>query len=277
MSSPTGSQALTPETIHAVLRTKSFGRTLHVLPETPSTNTAAIALAQKGAAHGTVVVAERQTAGRGRLGRSWYSPAGENLYCSVIVRQTPAPYKLTEWLSWVPLLSAVSVARAVQIVTGLSPSLKWPNDIIIGQRKLGGVLCESNGSRTQGTVVVIGIGINVNSARAAFPDDFRDLATSLAAEAGHPFDRAALLAALLLELEIRLEGLIAEQSADLKCEYTKLCSTLGRHVRISLASGENVEGQADSINPDGSLRIIRNGANAGAILDLRAGDVTHLR
>jgi BirA family biotin operon repressor/biotin-[acetyl-CoA-carboxylase] ligase len=85
------------------------------------------------------------------------------------------------------------------------------------------------------------------------------------------------LAALLSELEARFEGLIAVQSADLKREYTTLCSTLGRHIRISLASGESVEGQADSINPDGSLRIIRNGANAEAILDLRAGDVTHLR
>ena len=277
MSSPTDSQALTPEAIRAVLRTKTYGRTLHILQEVPSTNAAALALAQKGAEDGTVVVAERQTAGRGRLGRSWYSPVRENLYCSVIVRQTPAPNRLTEWLPWVPLLSAVAAARAVQIVTGLSPSLKWPNDIIIGQRKLGGVLCETNGSRTQGRFVVVGIGINVNTPRDAFPDEIRQLTTSLAAEAAHPFDRAALLAALLSELEIRFEGLIAEHFADLKREYTKLCSTLGRHVRISLASGESVEGQADAINPDGSLRIIRNGANTGTTLDLRAGDVTHLR
>ena len=276
MSSPTDSQALTPETIHSVLRTKSFGRTLHVLPETPSTNTAAIALAQKGAAHGTVVVAERQTAGRGRLGRSWYSPAGANLYCSVIVRQTPGPTQLTEWLSWVPLLSAVAAARAIQEVAALQARLKWPNDILLGQRKLGGVLCESSGSHTQGTFVVVGIGINVNTAQDAFPDDLRDLATSLAAEAGHPFDRAALLASLLLELE-RSESLLLGQPADLKHEYMRLCSTLGRHVQISLADGEIVEGRADSINPDGSLRIIQNGANAGTILDLRAGDVTHLR
>jgi len=124
--------------------------------------------------------------------------------------------------------------------------------------------------------VVVGIGINVNIAQDAFPDDLRDLATSLAAEAGHPFDRAALLASLLLELE-RSESLLLGQPADLKHEYMRLCSTLGRHVQISLADGEIVEGRADSINPDGSLRIIQNGANAGTILDLRAGDVTHLR
>ncbi|MGH7229711.1 MAG: biotin--[acetyl-CoA-carboxylase] ligase, partial [Nitrospiraceae bacterium] len=209
-------------------------------------------------------------------GRSWYSPAGANLYCSVIVRQTTGPTQLTEWLSWVPLLSAVAAVRAIKEVTALQARLKWPNDIIIGQRKLGGVLCESSGFHTQGTFVVVGIGINVNTAQDAFPADLRDLATSLAAEAGHPIDRAALLASLLLELE-RSGGLLLGPSADLKREYMRLCSTLGRHVQISLADGEIVEGRADSINPDGSLRIIQNGSNAGTILDLRAGDVTHLR
>jgi len=277
MSLPTVSQTLTPETIRAALRTKTFGRTLHILHETPSTNTAAMALAQKGAEDGTVVVAERQTAGRGRLGRSWYSPAGENLYCSVIVRQTQSQTRLEEWLSWLPLLSAVAAARAIQAVAALQARLKWPNDILINQQKLGGVLCESNGSRSQGRFVVVGIGINVNTPRNAFPDDLRDLATSLAAEAGHSCDRVALLATLLSELENCIENLSAQQSVDLKREYTKLCSTLGRQVRVSLASGESVEGQADAINPDGSLRLIRNGANAGTILDLRAGDVTHVQ
>ena len=277
MSLPTASQTLTPETIRAALRTKTFGRTLHILHETPSTNTAAMALAQKGAEDGTVVVAERQTAGRGRLGRSWYSPAGENLYCSVIVRQTQSQTRLDEWLSWLPLLSAVAAAHAIQAVAALQGRLKWPNDILINQRKLGGVLCESNSSRTQGRFVVVGIGINVNILRNAFPDDLRDLATSLAAEAGHPINRVALLSALLSELEIRIENLAAQQSAEVKREYTKLCSTLGRQVRVSLASGESVEGQADTINSDGSLRLIRNGANAGTILDLRAGDVTYVR
>ena len=277
MSLPTASQTLTPETIRAALRTKTFGRTLHILHETPSTNTAAMALAQKGAENGTVVVAERQTAGRGRLGRSWYSPAGENLYCSVIVRQTQSQTRLEEWLSWLPLLSAVAAARAIQAVAALQARLKWPNDILINQQKLGGVLCESNGSRSQGRFVVVGIGINVNTPRHAFPDELRDLATSLAAEAGHRINRVALLSALLSELELCIGNLSAQPSAEVKREYTKLCSTLGRQVRVSLASGESVEGHADAINSDGSLRLIRNGANAGTILDLRAGDVTHVR
>ncbi|MBI4400943.1 MAG: biotin--[acetyl-CoA-carboxylase] ligase [Nitrospirae bacterium] len=277
MSPPTDFQALTPESVRAVLRTRKLGQTLHILEETPSTNTAALALAQKGAEDGTVVVAERQTAGRGRLGRRWFSPPGENLYCSVILRPTPAPDRIAEWLSWAPLLSAVATARAVQAVSGLHPLLKWPNDILVGHRKLGGVLCESNGSHAHGTFVVVGIGLNVNTKRENFPDDLREIATSLAAEAGHSFDRAALLAALLAELEATAESLLMGKPTTFVHVYTALCSTVGRRVRVNLAGGESVEGWADSIGMDGSLRIKKDGANTETMLEVRAGDVIHLR
>lgn len=277
MSAPTDFQALTPESVRAVLRTRKLGRILHLLEETPSTNTAALALAQTGAEEGTVVVAERQTAGRGRLGRRWFSPSGENLYCSVILRPTPAPDRMAEWLSWAPLISAVAAARAVQTVSGLSPSLKWPNDILVGHRKLGGVLCESNGSHTHGTFVVVGIGLNVNTKREDFPDELRAIATSLAAEAGHSFNRAVLLAALLAELEATAESLLLGKPTTLVHMYTARCSTLGRQVRVNLAGGESIEGLADSIAPDGSLRVIRDQSTGGGIIEVRAGDVIHLR
>lgn len=276
MSAPPDSQALTPETIRAVLHTKTFGRTLHVLQEAPSTNTAALALAQKGAEDGTVVVAERQTAGRGRLGRRWFSPPGENLYCSVILRPTPAPDRIVEWLSWTPLLSAVAAARAVQTVSGLYPWLKWPNDILVGHRKLGGILCESNGSHAHGTFVVVGIGLNVNTEREDFPDELREIATSLAAETGHSLDRAVVLAALLVELEATADSLLMGNPTTFVHVYTALCSTLGRWVRVNLAGGESVEGWADSIGMDGSLRIKQPGLNTGTMLEIRAGDVIHL-
>ena len=277
MAASTNTQDLTPEAVRAVLRTQRLGRTLHIMDHTPSTNTAALALAQKGAEDGTVVVAERQTAGRGRLGRRWYSPPGENLYCSVILRKAPATERLSEWLSWVPLISAVAAARAVQAVTGLQPSLKWPNDILIGQRKLGGLLCESSGSQKHGTLVVVGIGINVNARRESFPVDLREVATSLASEAGRSFDRGILLAALLSELESRHLALLSGKPADYVNEYSTLCSTLGRQVRVNLAGGNNVEGRADSIAPDGSLRIIEAGTQSGGAREVRTGDVIHLR
>jgi BirA family biotin operon repressor/biotin-[acetyl-CoA-carboxylase] ligase len=276
MVPPADIQPLTREAIEALLRTGRFGRTLHVLKETTSTNGEAMALALQGAADGTVVVAESQTAGKGRLGRRWYSPPGENLYCSVIMRNVPAD-DLSGWLSSVPLLSAVAVAKAVQAVSGLKPSLKWPNDILVGDRKLGGLLCESSLSGQSKTFVVVGIGLNVNSRRESFPEDIREIATSIVAETGRLCDRASLLAALLSELELYSEALLARPPETFLIGYARLCSTLGRRVRVNMAGGETVEGLADSIAPDGSLRIIREDAAGGGTVEVRAGDVIHLR
>jgi BirA family biotin operon repressor/biotin-[acetyl-CoA-carboxylase] ligase len=267
---------MTAERVRLLLRTKTLGRRLHVLDETPSTNTVAMALAQSGAEDGTVVVADTQTAGRGRLGRSWFSPPGQNLYCSVLLRQTTPAERLSNWLSWIPLITAVAAARAVQEAAALQPLLKWPNDVLIRDRKLGGILCESGGSGTSGAFVVVGIGLNVNQPPDAFPPDLRDLATSVAGEIGRPIDRASLLAALLAELEPRMETLRFDTSIDLINDYAALCATLGRRVRVTLADGKTVEGRADTVAPDGSLRIAP--ANSpSALVSIRAGDVVHLR
>lgn len=277
MAAPADSRPLTKEAIQSLLQTTTFGRTLHVLQETASTNGDAMALAQQGAEDGTVVVAERQTAGKGRLGRRWLSPPGDNLYCSVILRRMPTAAELPRWLSMVPLMAAVAVARAVQSVTGLRPSLKWPNDILIGDRKLGGLLCESSVAGPARTFVVIGIGLNVNTERESFPEEIREIATSLAAEAGRPFDRAPLLAALLSELEAHADAILTRPPETFLSGYARLCSTLGRRVRVSLADGKTIEGQADSLAPDGSLRIIRDQVQGGGLLEVRAGDIIHLR
>lgn len=276
MSPLTDVHPLTRESIEAFLRTDRFGRTLHVLKETASTNSAAMALALQGATDGTVVVAESQTAGKGRLGRRWYSPPGENLYCSVIMRNAPAD-DLSGWLSAVPLLSAVAVAKAVQAVSGLKPSLKWPNDILVGDCKLGGLLCESSLSGQSKTFVVVGIGLNVNSRRESFPEDIREIATSIVTETGRLCDRASLLATLLSELELYSDALLTRPPETFLSGYARLCSTLGRRVRVNMAGGEAVEGLADSIAPDGSLRILCNEVSGGGTVEVRAGDVIHLR
>jgi len=267
---------LTKETIHAVLRTKSFGRILHLLPETTSTNNEAMTFAQQGATDGTVVVAESQTAGKGRLGRWWHSPPGDNLYCSVVLRSRP-PNDLSGWLSILPLVSAVAVAHAIQAVSGLKPALKWPNDILVEDRKLGGLLCESSLAGQSGTFVVVGIGLNVNSDQESFPEEIRTIATSIAIETGHRIDRAALLAAILLELEFYSEALPTRPPETFLGGYARLCATLGRRVRVSLAEGKTIEGLADSIAPDGSLRIVRNETDGGGVVEVHAGDVVHLR
>lgn len=143
MSSISAFQPMTSQAVTMALCTTTLGRSLHIVEETSSTNSAALALAQQGAVDGTVVIAEAQTSGRGRLGRHWHSPQGKNLYASILLRRAPLPKDVSRWLSWAPLLSAVAVARAIQVVTALKPSLKWPNDILLGQRKVGGFFAKA--------------------------------------------------------------------------------------------------------------------------------------
>jgi BirA family transcriptional regulator, biotin operon repressor / biotin---[acetyl-CoA-carboxylase] ligase len=273
MSTPAAFQPLNAQNIQRALSTKIFGRTLHALGEVASTNTHAAALAQNGAPHGTVVVAESQTAGRGRLGRQWHSPSGKNLYCSILLRSMPAREQQPLWLSWIPLIAALAASRAVQVVANLKVVVKWPNDILIGNRKLGGILCESSGVGTAHAIVIVGIGLNVNVRRDEFPVELREIATSLTIESQHPCDRTAILAALLAELETRCESFLAGNHEDILNEYMLRCATIGRQVRIELAHEEQMDGTAESIQADGSLRIIRKDRTT---VDIRAGDVIHL-
>lgn len=266
---------LTAAAVQALLRTRSVGRVLHVLPQVDSTNRAALDLAQAGAPDGTVVVAEEQTAGRGRLGRSWHSPPGENLYCSILLRRLAPPERLANWLSWIPLVSGLAVLRTVESLTTLQPSLKWPNDVFVGSRKVGGVLCESSGIGTPAAAVVVGLGVNVNVSRETFPLELQAIATSLAAETGHRIDRVALLAELLREIETRFEFLLSDRPALVRDEYSRVCATIGRQVLVRLATGETLQGLADSIDADGGLRLIQEGS--GQLMTVRAGDVVHLR
>ncbi|MGH7256040.1 MAG: biotin--[acetyl-CoA-carboxylase] ligase [Nitrospirales bacterium] len=276
---------LSAEAVQAVLRTRELGQPLYLLDETSSTNTVAITLAQEGAGHGTTVVAERQTAGRGRLGRMWFSPARVNLHCSVVWRHIPTPSRLPSWLSWAPLASAVAAAHAIQRVDTLPVGLKWPNDLLVGHRKLGGILCESGGSAHAGSgggmFLIIGIGVNVNVPSEQFPEDLRSLATSLLAETGRRQDRARLLGALLEELERWHTTLFTDGHRDVALEYRTLCRTLGQRVRIALAGQGDVEGLAEAVDEDGAL-VVRpqtpgTSPSDGGSIRIRAGDIVHLR
>ena len=137
------SPPLTRDTIHSTLSTTWLGRRIELFDCLPSTNREAVQLAQAEVEHGTVVVADSQTAGRGRLSRTWFSPPGANLYCSIILRTARPPERLTEWLSWLPLISALAAAEAIEQVSSIQVSVKWPNDLLISARKVGGILCES--------------------------------------------------------------------------------------------------------------------------------------
>ena len=281
MPASPNSTDLTADTIRSHLRTRVVGCSLHVLDETPSTNSAASALAQEGAPDGTVVVADSQTAGRGRLGRPWFSPPGCNLYCSIILRRPCDAQALPAWLAWIPLTAGMAAVRTIRRTSLLRPMLKWPNDLLLNDRKIGGVLCERVGSRGSDPCVVVGIGINVNADLHSFPSELRAQVASLASEAAQRFDRGMLLAILLGELEHVWNELAAGPDEALTREYTGLCSTLGRVVEVQLAEGSRLQGRAVSISADGSLQLVPDSpepeSSGTSPVLVRAGDVLHVR
>jgi BirA family biotin operon repressor/biotin-[acetyl-CoA-carboxylase] ligase len=279
MDARTEPETITAEAVTAFLHTERFGRTLHLLAQVDSTNHAAALLAQHSAPHGTVVLAEQQTAGRGRMGRTWFSPPGDGLYCSVVLRPSD---ELLDRLPWIPLVSAMAAARAISNVTVAQVRLKWPNDLLHDERKLGGLLCESGGQSATSTsrgvplYVIAGIGLNVNTPLERFPSDLQHIATSLAIASGGRVNRLRLFVALLEELEAGWAILRTAPIAELIRDYTHWCVTIGRRIRVALPGDERVEGVADGIAVDGSLRVVRTGPDGHAV-DVRAGDVIHVR
>lgn len=275
------SPPLTRDTIYSTLATTWVGRRIELFDCLPSTNREAVQLAQADVEHGTVVVAESQTAGRGRLSRTWFSPPGINLYCSIILRTARPPERLTEWLSWLPLVSALAAAEAIEQVSSIHVSVKWPNDLLISERKVGGILCESGAGSRSDPFQIIGIGINVNGGQDDWPADLRDSATSIRQERKILVDRNRLLAQLLLELEHCLDELAVHGTSRLALAYHQRCSTIGIPVRATLAGGEVIVGLAEGIGQDGSLRIRPQTAHPHSgtpeIVTLRVADIIHVR
>ena len=275
------SPPLTRDTIYSTLATTWLGRRIELFDCLPSTNREAVQLAQAEVEHGTVVVAESQTAGRGRLSRTWFSPPGINLYCSIILRTARPPERLTEWLSWLPLVSALAAAEAIEQVSSIHVSVKWPNDLLISERKVGGILCESGAGSRSDPFQIIGIGINVNGGQDDWPADLRDSATSIRQERKILVDRNRLLAQLLLELEHCLDELAVHGTSRLALAYHQRCSTIGITVRATLAGGEVIVGLAEGIGQDGSLRIRPQTAHPHSetpeIITLRVADIIHVR
>jgi BirA family biotin operon repressor/biotin-[acetyl-CoA-carboxylase] ligase len=275
------SPPLTRDTIHSTLSSTWLGRRIELFDCLSSTNREAVQLAQAEVEHGTVVVADSQTAGRGRLSRTWFSPAGANLYCSVIIRTTRPPERLTEWLSWLPLISALAAAEAIEQVSSIHVSVKWPNDLLISERKVGGILCESGTGTRSGPFQIIGIGINANVDQDDWPADLRDSATSIWQERKVVVDRNRLLAQLLHELEQCIDELAIQGTSRIAMAYYQRCSTIGKTIKATLANGDVVTGHAEGIGQDGSLCIrpeaTQSGSGTPEVIHLRVADIIHVR
>jgi BirA family biotin operon repressor/biotin-[acetyl-CoA-carboxylase] ligase len=272
---------LTREAIRTTLATYALGHRVELFEQIDSTNREAFALAQADVEHGTVVVAEAQTQGRGRLGRMWFSPPGVNLYCSVIVRKLLAQDRLAEWLSWLPLTTALATAEAIESLARVQVAVKWPNDLLVAEQKVGGILCESGTSPHSGPFQVVGIGINVNGSKDDFPQEIRDSATTIMHVVGYVIDRNRLLSEVLYELESCVDELATNGPSRLAFAYRRRCATLGQPVRASLTGGNEFIGVAEAIGQDGSLQVAErpvppNGRHP-EVRHLRVADIVHLR
>jgi BirA family transcriptional regulator, biotin operon repressor / biotin---[acetyl-CoA-carboxylase] ligase len=236
--------------LQQLLTTQVFGRTLHLLAQTTSTNDVLKALARQGAPEGTVVLAEQQTRGRGRQGRTFASPAGVGIYLSVLVRPTIDLARLPQ----LTLMVAVATADAITDICGLSIHLKWPNDVEIDGRKVAGILTEAVLRAGESPVVIIGIGINVNTALEQLPAVLHDRVTSLALATGVPVSRHHLIARLLARCEERYHTLQHAGVASILERWRHYGRLLGRVVQFSQAT-ETRTGRAVGLDDDGALVV----------------------
>ncbi len=221
------------------------------LPVTDSTNTQAKLLARKGAPHGTVLLADQQTGGRGRLGRSFHSPGGTGIYMSMILRPHCPPEKLMH----LTCAAGVFLCDAVESVTGIRPGIKWANDLVVGRRKIAGILTEL-GFSSDGLVdyVVVGIGLNCTQQESDFPEDLRAVAGSLASVSGEIISREAVAAAMIDQL-YQMDKQLFCNRREIMERYRRDCITLGKEV--SVIRGDVIRhGLAQDICDDGALRVL---------------------
>lgn len=258
-----------PRIIRRGLASGVIGSAIQAYARASSTNDLALALAEQGCPEGTVVVADAQWGGRGRVGRHWHSPAGAGLWVSVVLR----PRLPASGAQALTFLGAVAAARAVRALHGLPVTLKWPNDLFLAGRKFGGVLTELSAESDLIRHAVIGVGINVNLPQAEFPADLRAIATSVSAQAGSPVLRVPLLRRLLEEMDARYAALQQGGPTALVDEARELTPMIGTIVRVQHLKHVH-EGTVVGMDPDGAL-LLRSAA--GTVERLLAGDVSILR
>ncbi|MGZ3513622.1 MAG: biotin--[acetyl-CoA-carboxylase] ligase [Thermodesulfobacteriota bacterium] len=241
---------LTPSEIKPILNTKWIGKRIHYFQTLDSTNSKAYELALKGAEEGEVIIAESQEKGKGRLGRQWFSPPFLNVYVSLILRPKIPPHQA----SLVTLMAAVATADAIRNFSGLIPLIKWPNDILLGDRKVAGLLNEIHSEVDQIHFVILGIGINLNVDEEMFSKEIRKVATSLKIETGQAVSRKDFLRSLFLELE-RWYAMFSEEGSTLILKaWRDRAHIKGKQVKVT-SFGEKLVGRAIDVDSDGALLL----------------------
>ena len=259
-----------PDALHAddllarLGKTKVVGRDIQVFEETTSTNDVIEKLARDGVKEGAVVFAESQTKGRGRLGRKWMSPTHRGLWFSVLLRPEFRPQETTQ----LTVISATALRRAIKTVTGLSAEIKWPNDLLLGGKKVAGILTEMSAEVDRVRHVILGIGLDVN--QSDFPPELRAIATSLKIEAGEEIYRAELAVEILRELDFDYARICAGKFAAVADEWEAACVTIGKNVTVHVGD-RKFRGHAESLDDDGALLVRTEHGHLERVI---GGDVT---
>jgi len=245
-----------PDALHAddllarLGKTKVIGRDIRVFEETTSTNDVIEKLARDRVKEGAVVFAESQTRGRGRLGRKWMSPTHKGLWFSVLLRPKLSPQETTQ----LTVASATALRRAIRNVTGLSADIKWPNDLLVGGKKIVGILTEMSAEVDRVRHVILGIGVDVNQDAAEFAPELRKTATSLKIELGEEISRAELATEILRELDTDYARICGGKFPQVADEWEAGCATIGQKVSVQMGV-RMIRGCAESLDDDGALLV----------------------
>jgi BirA family biotin operon repressor/biotin-[acetyl-CoA-carboxylase] ligase len=261
-----------PDALHAddllarLGKGKIIGRDIRVFEQTTSTNDVIEKLARDGVREGVVVFAESQTHGRGRLGRKWLSPARKGLWFSILLRPNLRPQEATR----LTVASAVALRRAIVAETKLRPEIKWPNDILLGGKKVCGILTEMSAEQDKVRYIILGIGLDVNLNANELPADLKKIATSLKIETGETISRAALATTILSELDKVYAAIGAGKFSGIADEWEEHCATIGKNVTVQIGD-RKIRGSAESLDDTGAL-LLRT--EHGRLEPIFGGDVT---
>lgn len=272
---PTSNDTLSAEKLRSAYKGGIIGKEIIFFDSVDSTNDTAMEIgAKREEPEGIVVIADSQKSGKGRLGRSWISPPGGNLYFTILLRPNFPPREAP----LLTLMAAVAVVSAIREHTGLKAAIKWPNDLLLNGKKTGGILMEMRADANRINLIALGIGVNVNLFPEMLPEGVRDITTTLKQETGRSIDRVKLFKVMLSRLEHWYKILLNGDKRALINEWLSLDSTIGREVRVERSglSEEDkiISGIAEGISDDGRL-LIR--LSSGIIEKVSAGDVTILK